>query len=374
MIALLKPQKEIISEFYAKKPTKVVFDKTERDELWKIATKRKNLDFTLLEKKCPALAHQIKRSYETHDNIQSAVFSECIYAQTLANMFDLTLFVNCFENVSFIPEEVAEILKSYSLVARYAYSTPDKKRMLIEAGGCGGIDSVLITVFDKSIYTIEFKESASKSSEPDLPKYSENGNLKNIDKFLLKYPQFEMMLKEQANLNFFAVMGHNVNDFSAESVQYAVNNNYSGKKFADVICTEDKKGYFVMMPANQVSLWAELVGEIRPSGRNHYKVWTKIRLKDFLYEICVSWYNDFVTVKKSKLEPRKERGGDGKISGYKINPLFFVYEKDYKDNGDAITFDVSKVQQLRPTITAKMFFKMLEYEKVKEYYMKEIIQ
>lgn len=388
-IPLTKLQKEIMQEFYSIIPTKVIYNKAERKKLWDLATKRSvNLNLQELKAKCPALEHQIEKSYEQGNNIQSAVFSECVYAQTFANMLKLDKFVNCFENPNFIPQPVANLINSYNLVPRYAYSTADKRRMLIQAGGCGGIDSALITVIDLVIYTIEFKEPGAKTSEPDLPKYDEDGKLKITKKFLDSYPQFEAMLNEQRDLNFFENMGHNINDFSEESIRIAVSNNYT-KKYADVICTEDINGYFVMLPVNQVQLWAELEGEIRPSGRNHYKVWTPVALSRFLLQYDPDIIAATVRIEKSKLgsqmtfdnstsiriqkdklDVRKERGGDGKISGYKLTPLFFVYAKDCEDDGKYITFNLMKVQQLNPTIAGKMFFTSLKFEEVKSYYQR----
>lgn len=368
MIPLTKLQKEIMKEFYDNNPIKVIFNKTQRNLLWKKATERsQDLDFVELRLNCPALEHQIKKSYESGKNIQSAVFSECVYAQTFANMLDLTMFVNCIENINFIPVPVKELLKSYNLFPRYAYSSLDKNRMLIQAGGCNGIDSALITILDLNIYTIEFKEPGAKTSEPDLPKYNEDGNLLVTDSFLLKYPQFGEMLKEQANLNFFDVMGSNINKFSKESINIAVSENYT-KKYADVICTEDVDGYLVMLPVNQVSIWAEIEGEIRPAGRNHYKVWTPNALRKFLLDKGATIIDSNVSIDIGKLKPRTERGGNGKISGYKINPLFFIYTRDCKFENNIVNFNISSVQQLNPTITGKMFFKTLKYSNVRKYY------
>lgn len=367
-IPLTKLQKEIMSEFYSIPATKVIFNKTKRNELWKKATSRdETLDFDNLKSVCPALEHQIRKSYDSGKNIQSAVFSECVYAQTFANMLNLNLFVNCLENLDFIPNDIKALLKSYNLYPRYAYSTDDKSRMLIQAGGCNGIDSALITVIDLNIYTIEFKEPGAKTSEPDLPKYKEDGNLLVTDDFKERYPQFTEMLKEQEGLNFFEVMGSNINNFSIESINIAVSNNYT-KKYADVICTEDINGYLVMMPVNQVSLWAEIEGEIRPAGRNHYNVWTPIALRKFLTDYNAVFNGNMVTVNKTLLNERRERGGNRKLSGYKITPLFFVYVDDCDIQNDDITFDIKKVQQLNPTIAGKMFFRTLNYQKVKEYY------
>ena len=218
-----------MAEFYSFAPYKVIYNKGERNKLWKMATAKKDLDINSIKIKCPALAHQITKSYEQGNNIQSAVFSECVYAQSLANMLHLDFFTNCLENHNFIPEKIIVLLKSYNLYPRYVYSNSDQSRMLVQAGGCNGIDSALITVIDLNIYTIEFKEPGAKTCEPDLPKYKEDGNMLVTDEFLERYPQFEQMIFEQKNLNFFDKMGSNENRFSAESVNVAVTNNYVKK-------------------------------------------------------------------------------------------------------------------------------------------------
>lgn len=367
-IPLTKLQKEIMEEFYSLPKTKVIYNKTERNKLWKISTSR-NEEFNSkeLEKKCPALLHQILKSYDSGKNIQPAVFSECVYAQTFANMLKLECFSNCLVGSNIIPEEVTELLRSYNLYPRYVYSNTNRNRLLIQAGGCNGIDSALITVIDLNIFTIEFKEPGAKTSEPDLPKYDEDGLLKITDDFNERYPQFKEMMLEHTNLNFFEVMGNNIHDFDPNNVNIAITNNYS-KKYADVICTEDVDGFLVMLPVNQVSIWAKIEGEIRPAGRNHYNVWTPLALKRFLKEKNATFDGDCVTVEIDKLGIRTERGGNGKISGYKINPLFFVYVKDCTEKGDCVTFNIDKVQQLNPTIAGKMFFTDLKYNNVKDYY------
>ena len=78
---------------------------------------------------------------------------------------------------------------------------------------------------------------------------------------------------------------------------------------------------------------------------------------------CFSSNNDNLTL-------RKERGGNHKVSGYKINPLFFVYLNYCTYNGDIVSFELNKVRQLNPTIAGKMFFKKLKYSNVRDYYKK----
>lgn len=367
MIPLTKLQKEIMTEFYNCAPQKVVFNKFERDAFWKIAKAKGQLNVDDIRTKCPALAHQIAKSYESKRNIQSAVFSECVYSQALAYMLDLNIFTNCLENNTFIPDNIHDLLNSHNITPRYAYSNEDKSRILIQAGGCNAIDSVLISVADLKIYHIEFKEPGAKTCEPDLPRYGEDGNLLVTDKFLKKYPQFIQMLNEQKDLNFFEKMGNNEHCFSLESIDMAVNENYV-QKHAEVVCTEDVDGYLVMLPATQLSTWANIEGEIRPAGRNHSKVYTPIALKNYIEEKGGQIVDSTVTIDRSKLGLRKERGGDGRVSGYKINSLFFVYIYNCSEIGDKIIFSINSIRQLKPTIAGKMGFGNLKYTNVKDYY------
>ena len=177
------------------------------------------------------------------------------------------------------------------------------------------------------------------------------------------------MLEEKQGLNFFDIMGSNEHGFSVESINIAVSENYSSAKPADVICTEDIEGFLVLLPSSHITMWAEVEGEIRPAGRNSYSVWTPMALNRFLREKGAVISGNTVTIDKKRLENRVERGGGGRISGYKINPLFFVRIADCSQNGNRITFSISKVKQLNPTIAGKMFFNGLKYNDAKSYYL-----
>ena len=72
-----------------------------------------------------------------------------------------------------------------------------------------------------------------------------------------------------------------------------------------------------MLPVNQVQFWAELEGEIRPAGRNHYKVWTPNAFSRLMLQYKPDIIGKTVRLEKSKLDVRTERGGDGKIQGIK---------------------------------------------------------
>jgi hypothetical protein len=77
-----------VSEFYSVPFTKVVLSKRERNRVWTMFKDGEDSDDNI-RKICPAVFAEIKKAYDYDQNIQSAVFSGCVYAQTLANILVL---------------------------------------------------------------------------------------------------------------------------------------------------------------------------------------------------------------------------------------------------------------------------------------------
>jgi hypothetical protein len=123
-----------------------------------------------------------------------------------------------------------------------------------------------------------------------------------------------------------------------------------------------------MLPANDVSKWAHLEGEIRPSGRNRAKVWTPNRLIKSIEHIGGQVGKNRATVPIDSLKPARERGGDS-FTRHKIDAFFYVRTEDVEFGRTEANFELSKVWQLIPSITAKMKFQKLDVEKVKQYYL-----
>ncbi len=369
-------EKEFLNIFYKKHHKKVIYNKKQRDLLWNKVIKkefdiRKNFESFMSE--TPALYDEICKSCDTGNNMQSAVLSECVYAQTLANILGLHNYENCLKQRVHIEPDVKKVLELLNIFPRYMYSSENDSKYLFQAGGCSGVDCVLIDKFSFQYYLIEFKEPSAKTSEPDLPKYKEDGKILITEQWLSEYPQFKEMLSEQTDLNFFEVMGSNINDFSQDSIERAVSGNYKiGPKKADLIITEDATGFLTAIPVSEIKLWAKMEGEIRPAGRNHYQTWTPLALIGFLTELGANISGDTVYVDKDKLKPRKQRGNPNVVSGYKINSLFFVRKEKCTENNGILSFNLSEIRQLNPTIAGKMFFVDLDYQKVKRSYFSEL--
>jgi hypothetical protein len=374
-LKLSAPQKKILKDFYGQPPTKVAFSRKERKKIWNDFKKEKNIEnYIYLKKIAPAIFAELSKSVENKKYLQSAVFSECVYVQTLANIFNLSLFENHINNegIKFDFGDV-ELPSHENLSVRYSYSRNDKQMSLVQAGGASGVDCALIS-FENNIATmIELKEPYAKTSEPDLPKYGEDGLLISSDKFERENPQFKSMLEEQIRnqFNIFDHVGKNYPHFLPESVESAVTENYSGEKFADFICTEDALGYLVLIPASHVSNWAKLSGELRPTGRNSCAVWTPNKLISVLKEKGGSVNGETVSMPIASFKQAKARGGE-KISRFKISPLFFVYSNKVENSRGKILFQIGAVKQNIPTITTKMNFKKLQASEVKDFYTDKI--
>jgi hypothetical protein len=378
MVNLLKlstAQRVLLSDFYSKPITKVAFNTDERRKIWNVFKLHRNVEeFKYLEDKAPAIFAEINKAFINAKNIQPAVFSECVYAQAFANKFNLSVFENHINSggIKFDFSGI-EIAGAENLTIRYSYSSSDKKISLVQAGGAGGVDCALISFEEKNATMIELKEPYARTSAPDLPKYGEDGYLVSSDKFNLENPQFKSMLEEQIKkrFNVFDHLGSNLSDFSSESIESAVTQNYSGDKFADFICTEDSSGYLVLIPSSHVAIWAKLEGELRPTGRNSYPVWTPNKLLSVVKEKGGTIQNDTVTMPLSSFKQSKARGGE-EISRFKISPLFFIRSEDVVNARSEVTFKLDAVKQNIPDITAKINFKNLEVSAVKNFYADKI--
>jgi hypothetical protein len=164
---------------------------------------------------------------------------------------------------------------------------------------------------------------------------------------------------------------NNFSDFSKESIETAVKENYIGGKFADFICTEDASGLLVLIPSIDVPKWAKLEGELRPTGRNSYPVWTPKKLNAVLVEKGASINGNIVKMPLSIFKKSKARGGQ-KISRYKISPLFFVRSEDVEVTDSNVFFSIEAVRQNIPDITTKINLKKIQYSGLKEFYIDKI--
>ena len=91
--------------------------------------------------------------------------------------------------------------------------------------------------------------------------------------------------------------------------------------------------------------------EIRRSGKNSYSVFTKELLLESIKKIGGTIANDIVRIPIDKMT---DRINNGKITGKKINHLFFVKIENIKEENGYYIFLITNVKQLKPTLSVHM--------------------
>jgi hypothetical protein len=368
-------QRYALKLFYETPDVKVKFNKAKRAAIDKKFTVDRSIELVKgLENEVPAFYAEIEKAIKIEKNIQSAVFSECVYTQALADKLQLTEFRNHVSREKFqIEHFFPDSTELANFIVRYSFRDKKSGVVLVQAGGKDAVDCALISKDDSQIVKIEFKEPYARASDVNLPKYGEDGKLVTSELFASENPQFTNMLEEHLKLEFnvFEHLGNNIGNFEEENIKSAVLSNYLGDKFADVICTEDKSGYLVMLPANHVSHWAKLEGELRPTGRNSCEVWTPKKLQKTLDELEAKEVGNAIEIDLSKLKATKARGGS-KTSRYKLSPLFFLRASEVLIEGNKVKFKKQSVLQNIPSISSKMKFKNLQMSEIQSFY-KELL-
>jgi hypothetical protein len=88
----------------------------------------------------------------------------------------------------------------------------------------------------------------------------------------------------------------------------------------------------------------------------------------FIKEVGGQINGSEVSIAVDKLNTAKQRGGNDDVNRYKINSIFFVYSKDVIIKNKQAYFQIEDVYQVKPTISAHMFFKKLEISAVRSKY------
>jgi hypothetical protein len=374
--------RDLLLEFYSTSSTKVTIPKAGRNRIWNhFKNHRELLSSEPGSTTVRSIESEIEDAISIRGALQRAVFSECVYTYDLARKLGLTEYIKYSESLV-ITDKAKISLELLGLTPRYVYSNPKKTRFLVQAGGPNSFDAVLLDLEGNSNVKIEYKEPASKAREPDLH-YDESGYLVKTEKFMLDFKQLLPMLNEaiSAKVNIFALADSGTKNFitfSTPSILKALDDNYMGDGTADVICTEDRNGYLVMMSANDITKFVDppnsrgisgIKGEIRSAGRNKYKVWAEAKLQEHISRLggTISSTNQ-VRIESSRMKKTKGSGSSD-TSRVKISSIFFVYKEDVVTSGGYTNFDLNAVRQIKATISAHMYFRKLRIDTVRDYYL-----
>jgi len=284
--------------------------------------------------KSPAMCQGIISSYRRGKYLQPGYLTEINICATLAKMMNLT-----YDNDS--PVNV-----------RHQYSNGNI--FLKEYGGCGLSDVQLITA-DGLITTIEIKEPLALVGDYDLGITEEGKLFPKIAENRIFPEEAQKILDDfNASDSLFNYLGHNIPLSNVEYLK-SILNSYLTNKNIDYIATYSKTtNELIYFSAKEIYNHINFNrSEIRTAGKNSVKVYTPKAFYKALIDIgCTIDSNNIVIIPKSKISFRYARGSNGRISGIKINSIFYFKINDIlKEDTEFYYVKLDKGMQLKQSMT-----------------------
>ena len=368
--------KSFISRIYNQQPVKISIPKKDRDNIFSNFRNRRLLEEILkAHPSIEPLNHAIETAVRTSKNLQSAILSECVYTYDIAALLGLTNLIKCEAGSSQLPSMAIEQMKKRKMAPRYAYFDNKKNEYLIQAGGPNAVDACFVSVAERQILWIEYKEPDAKFGEADLL-YDDSGYIVKSPLFLKKHSHFVPMLDEalSADLNIFEYSAKetNFNEFKESTVSDAIVN-YFKEPNDTLVFSEDLDSNLVGFLAKDLPRFASKIqGEIRSAGRNSKKVFTASHFNETFARLggTIGPSGEY-SIEKVKIKNfRYPRGGiKGTITGIKLSSLYFVRMTDLIEKDGRYIFNRNSVKQLKSSIASKCFNSQIQFDDVKKYYL-----
>lgn len=304
-------------------------------------SKEEFLDGVLeLIQRIPAMYKSFVACYESGRYLQPGYLTEINICATLAQQLDLTYDENIVEGN-----------------LRHQYSSGCV--FLKEFGGCGMSDIQLV---DESgcVTTIEVKEPLSLGGDFDLG-ITEEGKLFPKIAATREFPKAAQQILDEFNAtdSIFNHLGHNI-PLSNTDYLKSMLDSYIGDKQIDYIATYSKDNDLVYFPVSELVDHVDFKGsEIRTAGKNKVNVYTPNAFKKAMSDIgCIINTNNIVAIPKNAIGYRTARGSNGRITGIKINSIFYFEIEDITSEDDQFYYaNVSRGKQLKQGISVHLNLK-----------------
>lgn len=325
--------------------------------------------------------YEMEKQYNQNKALQPGIISECNYVETLAKIFKLNKCLD-FDRTPMnkVPIECRNFLNSgYQTfsAARYLYYNPKNPEIFIfQYGNPANGDAEIIINGNK--IRLEFKERNAKAGEYDITGlYDENGKLLISDDFRTNTPEYIPFIdKFNQETNVIEQIGHNYNDFDEDTKILSIMEYFTRHNIDIIISSTSNNELIALTPdCIQVELpdGRRIIttdnSEIRTSGRNHRKIFTKLYFNQVLgmmnakqlneNEYQVDLNNEYVEIVNGR--------GSNIPSRVKFNKVFYIDINEARIEDNMITFDINKVEQLKPSISMHLKINATK-EELKEYF------
>lgn len=326
-------------------------------------------------KKVKGVKAEIERQFNNKRLLQSGTLCECVLAQTIANMYNLNCFADVFHTyIRELPANIIYRLRAddNKILCRYIYyNKDDLNTFLIQYGNPTKYDADLY--INNQIVKLEFKDKYSRLGEKET-EYNEEGKLIYTEEFARENPVYIPIINKFNKEKNLIDLSTNYPLYD-EEIRKSIFKTYFKKLGFDVLVSLDENNQLIAITEDCIDLPEEkkmisLDGsEIRRAGKNAYTVFTPKLLQKSITNIKGIIKDDTVSIPIANMENRIYKG---KLTGKKINHLFFVTLEKIKEKDDNYIFSITDVRQLKPTLSAHMHIIASRKELI-EYY-EEIIE
>ena len=313
---------------------------------------------------------EINRQFADKKALQPGTLCECVLAQTIAKMYNLTICADLFHSyIRDIPANIIYCLRDddNKILARYVYYNPDDRNVfLIQYGNPTSYDADLY--INGEIVKIEFKDQISRAGEDEYF-FDENGKL-----IYDKNSEYAPFLEEFNNkTDVMTIMGNNYKyDNISPELEKKVLKKYFDHLQFDVLVSLDDNSELIAVTIDclnnsNTKIISTEGTEIKIAGKNKYKVFTPDFLDTSILKCGGIIEDNKVSIPISNMKDRYARNKDNTISGKKINPLFFVKIENIKQEDSFYVFNINDVRELKPTFSIHIRF-IVSKSVLKQYY------
>lgn len=308
-------------------------------------------------KKVKSVRAEVERQFEINRRLQSGTLCECVMAETIAQIYGLDCFADVFH--TYIRELPANILyrlrdDNNRILCRYIYYNKENlNTFLIQYGNPTRYDADLY--IDNQIVKLEFKDKIARAGEKET-EYNDEGKLVYSEKFAEENPDYIPLIERfNKENNIIDLTGnYKIND---DADKKAILKAYFKSLGFESLVSLDDNSQLVAITEGCIDTkdgkeFLSLDGsEIRRSGKNYYGVFTEKLLLKSIRNIGGEIIDDNVKIPVNNMT---DRTNNRRITGKKINHLFFVKIENIKEESGYYTFTLNNVKQLKPTLCVHM--------------------
>ena len=215
---------------------------------------------------------------------------------------------------------------------------------------------------------MEFKDKIARAGEKET-EYDNQGKLIYSEKFAEENPDYIPLIKKFNEENNIIDLPGNYQIENEDDKKAMLKAYFKNLGFESLVSLDDNSE-LVAITENCIDTkngknFLSLDGsEIRRTGKNYYGVFTKELLLKSIREIGGKIENDNVQV---PIENMSDRTNNGKVTGKKINHLFFVKIENVTENSEYYNFSLKNIKQIKPTLCIHMQI-ISDREKLIEFY------